>query len=215
VKVDSKHRFAVVLTLAGLVVSGVASAASGPWVSFVDHSYGIRVTIPTSWYTVPPTVAGVQSLIRQLDKQKKTGLAKVYASFISTPAARNKMLSYHFQAFEYSPGSSAEPDFTLAFARTSRAFTVTDLTAISKSLAKAFAARGMTVATSTVVTLPAGPAAFAAGTLPSVGAGSSTHFETYVIAHGTLLYQLSFSADTSILGGTTAFAEIAHRFAFV
>jgi len=212
-----RHRFAIVFALAGFVVSGVASAASGPWVSFVDKSYGLRVSIPKSWHTLPPTVAGVRSLVGQLDKQKKTGLAKVYASFISTAAARQKMLSYHFQAFQYSPGSSIQPDFALGFARTSRAYTAKDLAAVSKSVAKTFASvSGSTVTKQTVVTLPAGLAAFVEGTQPVTGgSGFRTQFQVYVIAHGTLLYDLSFRADARASSEAGIFSSIARRFAFV
>lgn len=210
------RRFAVVLTLAGFVVSSVASAASGPWVSFVDNSYGIRVAIPKSWHTMPPTVAGVQSLIGQLKKSKQTGLAQVYSSFISTAGARQKMLSYHFQVFQYSPGSSIQPDFTLAFARIPRAYTANDLAAVSKSIAKKFASASGAITKQTVMTLPAGPAAFVEGTQPETGgSGLRTQFAVYVISHGTLLYELSFRADARAAGEAATFTAIARRFAFV
>ena len=216
-KVGSRYRFALVLTLAGFVVSSVASAASAPWVSFVDNSNGIRVAIPKSWHTLPPTVAGVQSLIGQLEKSKQTGLAQVYSSFIGTAAARQKMLSYHFQAFQYSPGSSIQPDFALAFARTSRAYSAKDLAATSTSVAKRFASvSGSTVTKHTLVTLPSGPAAFVEGTQPGTGgSGLRTQFQVYVVAHGTLLYELSFRADARAAGEAATFTSIARRFAFV
>jgi hypothetical protein len=198
-----------------IAVCGVARAADGPWVSFTDKSYGIRVSIPKSWHTVPPTVAGVRSLIAQLGKEKQTGLAQVYSSFISTAASRAQMLRYHFQAFQYSPGSAIQPDFALAYARTSRAYTAQDLAATAKSVAKSFAARsGTIVAKQTVVTLPTGPAAFLEGTQPAAN-GLRSQFQVYVVAHGTLLYELSFRADSRVAGEAATFAAIAHRFAFV
>jgi hypothetical protein len=215
VKVGPRQGLAVVFALTGLVACGVASAASGPWVSFVDKSYGIRVTIPKSWHTVPPTVAGVQSLIGQLAKKKEVGLAQVYSSFIASTAARQKMLSYHFQAFQYSTGSAIQPDFALAFARTSRAYTVKDLATTSKSVARQFTAvPGTTITKQTVVTLPAGPAGFVEGTQPVAG-GSTTQFQIYIIAHGTLLYDLSFRADARATSEAATFTAIARRFAFV
>lgn len=203
-----------VAALAALVGCGAADAAQGGWESLVDPTYGIRVAMPKTWDVVPPTVAGVQSLIAQLEKKKETGLAAAYSGLIDTAAARTKLSSYHFQAFQYVPSAQVEPDFTLAFARTSRAFTVKDLTAIAKSNAKAFASRGVTVTKATVVTLPAGPAALTEGTA-TVGIGVTVHLEDFVIAHGTLLYQLSFEADASIAGSGATFTEIARRFAFV
>jgi hypothetical protein len=205
------------LTLIWLVACGVATAAGGSWVSFVDSSNGIRVSIPKSWRTVPPTVAGVQSLIAQLTKSKQTGLAQVYSSFIASAAARKQMLSYHFQAFQYSPGSSIQPDFALAFARTSRAYTAKDLAATSTSVAKRFASvSGSTVTKHALVTLPSGPAAFVEGTQPTAGGvGLRTQFEVYVVAHGTLLYELSFRADARATEEAATFTAIARRFAFV
>jgi hypothetical protein len=100
----------------------------------VDKSYGIRVSFPKSWQTVPTSVAGVHSLIAQLERKKEGGIALVYAALIATAAARGQLLRYHFQAFEYLPGSSVQPDFALAFARISRAYTATDLAATSNRL---------------------------------------------------------------------------------
>ena len=215
VKVGPRQGLAVVFALTGLVGCGVASAASGPWVSFVDQTYGIRVTIPRSWHTVPPTVAGVRSLVGQLEQKKQAGLAQVYASFIASAAARQKMLSYHFQAFQYSPGSAIQPDFALAFARTSRAYAAKDLATTSKSVAKQLTAvAGTRITKQTVVTLPAGPAGLLEGTQPVAG-GLTTQFQIYVIAHGTLLYDLSFRADARATGEAATFTAIARRFAFV
>jgi hypothetical protein len=158
--------------LTGLVVCGVARVASGPWVSFVDKSYGIRVTTPKSWHTVPPTVAGVRSLVAQLEQKKQAGLAQVYAS-------------------------------------------AKDLATTSKSVAKQLTAvAGTTITKQTVVTLPAGPAGLLEGTQPVTG-GLTTQFQIYIIAHGTLLYDLSFRADVRSTSEAATFTAIARRFAFV
>jgi hypothetical protein len=157
----------------------------------------------------------VQSLVAQLQKKKQTGLAQAYSTFIASAAARKQMLSYHFQAFQYSSGSSIQADFALAFAHTSRAYTAKDLATTSKSVATNFAAiSGTKITKQTVVTLPAGPAGLVEGTKPAAGA-ATIQFQTYIIAHGTLLYDLSFRADARATGEAATFAEIARRFAFV
>jgi hypothetical protein len=64
------------------------------------------------------------------------------------------------------------------------------------------------------VTLPTGPAGFLEGTQSATG-GSRTQFQIYLIAHGTLLYDLSFRAEARATSEAATFAAIARRFAFV
>jgi hypothetical protein len=172
----------------------------------------MRVSIPTSWRTVPPTVAGVQALITQLRAQHQAGLAAFYAGLIATPSARKQLLEYHFQAFEYVPSATQQPDFALAFARTSKA-----LAADTAALGASWAARydqqpGTTITRTTVVSLPAGRAALVEGVQTTPGLPKQ-QFEVYVLGRGSLLYTLTFRADAGTPGVVAAFAGIARRFA--
>ncbi|MGH7192948.1 MAG: hypothetical protein ACREJM_05350, partial [Candidatus Saccharimonadales bacterium] len=130
----------VVVLVAAVSVLSVevagAARAGGAWVSFTDASVGIRVSIPHGWHTVPPTVAGVRALVGKLERENSVPLARVYASFVSTPAAQAQMLRYLFQAFEYSPSATQQPDFALAYARTTKA---ANLATTADSVAKSYA----------------------------------------------------------------------------
>jgi hypothetical protein len=208
-------RRAVVLLFSVLLLGfSAVDATSGNWQSFVDHSYGLRVEIPMGWHTVPTTIPDVKSLVTQLSRNHQNGLAAAYLALIHTPQARTKLLSYHFQAFQYLPNTAVLPDFTLAFARTSHPFTTHDLSAVSTSVSNSFTKQGMKITEAKVVTLPAGPAAYVEGTQAGPGT-DAIHFEAYLIPHGTLLYSLSFRAASSSATSGATFHAIANRFAFV
>jgi hypothetical protein len=210
-----KLGFAIAVGLMACATGGWASAAAPKpaWESFTDTAYGIRVSIPKTWFTVPPTVAEVQALIKRLDQTNDAGLANVYAQLIGTSAARTQLLRYLFQAFDYSPASAQQPDFALAYARTTKAV-AGNPASLSASFAKSYAAEpGTTVTKHAVVKLPAGPAAFVEGTQRVAGAASQ-QFEVFILGHGTLLYTLAFRAEVSAPGAAAAFAGIAQRFTF-
>lgn len=208
---------ALVAPAAVTASAGVSADAATPgngWQTFTDSTWRIRVSIPASWHLVPPTVRGVQALISQLNAKNETGLAGVYEGLIGTPSARTQLLRYLFQAFEYSPTATQEPDFALAFARTTKALTG-DVSAISASFAKNYASHpGTTVIKHGVVTLPAGRAAFVEGAQVVPNGAPPQEFEIYVLGHGTLLYQLTFRADLNAPLVASAMAGIASRFAF-
>jgi hypothetical protein len=205
---------AFILIVGTLGVCGDATAGPAPWQSFTDPTYHLRVAIPGAWYTVPPTVAGVEAEVTRLQKQNNAGLAIVYQTFINSAAARKQMLSFHFQAFQYVPGSAIQPDFAMAFSRTTPALAA-DIQAISKSMASRYEQQypGAAVSKSAVVTLPAGPAAMLVGTRP-LGSGLTAQVQVYVIGHDDLLYEFSFIADKRATAEAATFAAIMHRFAF-
>ena len=214
VRIRAGQVIAIILIVAAFGVCGSANAAQGPWQSFTDPTYHLRVEIPGSWYTVPPTIGGVQAEVTRLQKQNNAGLAIVYSTFINSPAARKNMLSYHFQAFQYVPGSAVQPDFAMAFSRTTPALAA-DTKAISKSFASRYEQQypGAVVTKSAVVNLSAGPAAMLVGTRP-LGDGLTAQVQIYVIGHGDLLYEFSFIADKKATAEAATFAAIMHRFAF-
>ena len=161
----------------------------------------------------------MQALIGRLDGKQQTGLGEVYSAFIDTPAERAQMLRYVFQVFQYVPGSSIEPDFALAVARTTPGI-AGNPAAIAASFAKSYGSTSGTIVTKqAVVTLPSGRAAFVEGTQPAQGGfdvlGARTQFQIYVIPHGNLLFDLSFRATEGAIGAASTFTEIARRFAFV
>jgi hypothetical protein len=214
VTIRARQAAALVLVVGTLGVCASATAGPAPWQSFTDPTYHLRVAIPGAWYTVPPTVAGVEAEVTRLQKRNNAGLAIVYSTFINSAAARKHMLGYHFQAFQYVPGSAIQPDFAIAFSRTTPALAA-DTQAISKSIASRYEQQypGAVVTKSAVVTLPAGPAAMLVGTRP-VGAGLTAQVQIYVIGQGDLLYEFSFIADKHATAEAATFAAIMHRFAF-
>lgn len=215
VKVARRLRWVVVLAVAGLVVCAVAGAANEPSTTYVDKPAGFRITIPKTWQAVPRSLSGVKALIKQLDKEKETELAGVYSSLISTAGGRSQLTSFVFQAFLYPPIASIQTEVALEIVRTPTAYSVKDLPSIGETFAKEFAtAKGSKILKPKVVTLPAGPAAWVEGTEPA-GSGLKSGVELYVIPHGKLLYELSFSIEASLLNKATIFTAIADLFRFV
>jgi len=210
-----RQRLAVALAAAGLVVCATAAAANQPSTTYLDKPAGFRITIPKTWQPVPRSVAGVKALIKQLDKKKETELARVYSAIISTAAGRSGRTLRASRASLPPPISSIQTDVSLGIVRTPKAYGVNDLPSIGDTFANKFATtKGSKILKPTVVTLPAGPAAFIEGTEPA-GGGVSTGFELYLIPHGKLLYELSFRIDASALSSATIFASITRLFAFV
>ncbi len=198
------------LCVLGLVGSGAASAASGPWVTLIDRPGGFKLTIQKSWYLVPNSPASVQSIILQLRNANQAGVARVYTEILGSSDVRR----FWFEAFDYSALAAIQPTVTLGIARSTKALTSSaSLVPLAAAFAKSFAATPQTTVTlETVVTLPEGPRRVRrshAG-VP----GSSLLIEVYVIPHGTRLYQLSFATDAASSTDAVSFAEIAQRFAF-
>ena len=202
---------ALAVALGVVSLCGPAGAANG-WQTFTDPTYGLRVAIPASWHTVPPTVAGVRSTITQLMKQNNSRLASIYSTFIDSPAARNNLLNSHFQAFQYVPHAAVQPDFDLYFSRTTPAL-AKEAPTMSATFAQKYAAgQNAVISKHAMVQLPVGPAAFFEGTQP---AGSTPiQFQIYVIGHGNLLYLFSFRADARAKGEAATFRAIMNHFAF-
>jgi hypothetical protein len=195
-----------------LVLVPVAAAAAG-WQTFNDSRYGIRVSIPSTWQTVPPSVAGIKTEIAKLEKQNQAGLATVYATLIANAAARKQTLSYYFQALRYESASAVQPDFALSVAKTTAPIAA-DKKTLAASFAHSYAAKypGTKISKQAVVDVPAGQAALVEGTQPVNG--TSTRFEVYVLSKGTLIFVLSFRAAPYDAAADAAFAGIVEHFAF-
>jgi hypothetical protein len=195
-----------------LVLVPVAEAAGG-WQTFNDSRYGIRVSIPSTWQTVPPSVAGIKAEIAKLEKRNEAGPATLFATLIGSAKARKQTLSYYFQALHYESSSPVQPDFALSVARTTARIAV-DKNALASSFAHSYAAKysGTNIAKQAVVTVPAGRAALVEGT--QTVNGTSTQFRVYVLSRGTTIFVLSFRAAPADAAADTAFAGIIKRFAF-
>lgn len=199
-----------------LVVCAAALAVNEPSTTYVDTPAGFKITIPRAWQPVPRSLAGVRALIKQLDAKKQTELASVYASIIGTAAGRSELTGFVFQAFLYPPVAPISTDVSLGIVRTTTGYGAKDLPSLGDTFADEFATtKGAKIAAPTVVTLPAGKAAFIEGTEPAAGGGLRAGFELYLIPRGKLLYELSFRTDVTLLGKATIFTAIAHLFAFV
>jgi hypothetical protein len=201
-----------VLLLAAVTGANTARAAA-PWEAWTNAGEGFRITIPKDWFLVPNTVARVETQIKQATAKNDAAVAQAYESFIATTAARAKLGRYAFEAFAY----STYPDpiiVTVGIVRTTAANTSAHgLAIISSGEASDARAHGLSVAKAGVVKLHAGEAAYMSGTLP--GQSKNTiDFADYAIARGTLLYQVSFTADARIAGAESTFSTIAQLFAF-
>jgi hypothetical protein len=207
-----RRALALAVALVAVHLCSSAGAANGSWQSFTDPTYGLRVAIPASWHTVPPTVAGVRSTITQLEKQNNAGLATVYSTFIDSPEARANLVKPHFQAFQYVPNDDVQPDFALYFSRTTPAL-AKEVSTMSATFAQKYAAgQHAVVSKHAMVRLPAGPVAFFEGT-QSAG-GRPVQFQIYVIGHGDLLYEFSFRADARATAEAATFRAIMNHFHF-
>ncbi len=206
------RRSCVPLLLLCLLLAPVAAAAGG-WQTFNDSRYGIRVSIPSTWQTVPPSIAGIEAEIAKLEKRNEAGPATLFATLIGTAKARKQTLAYYFQALHYESGEPVQPDFALAVARTT-AQIAADKKALASSFAHSYAAKypGTKISKQAVVAVPAGQAALVEGTQPVNG--TSTQFRVYVLSKGTTIFVFSFRAAPSDATANAAFAGIIKRFAF-
>ena len=188
-------------------------ASAGGWQSFSDSRYGMKVSIPSTWQTVPPSVAGVNARVATLQKENQAGLASVYAGFIATPAAKKQTLSYYFQAFQYAPKSKVQPDLALSVARTT-AQVAGDKKALAASFAHSYPSShpGTTISKQTVVNVPAGQAALIEGRQTSTTA--DTQFQIYILSKGPLIFVFSFRAAPGDLAADAVFSGVMKRFAF-
>jgi len=204
--------------LAALLAAGPAAAKNLPSTTYVDKSAGYRITIPTKWQVVPPSVAAVKAKVAQLKKQKKTQLATAYSDYISTKSARAELAQFRFRAFMWPALPSPVPtDVSLRIQPVAKTYTAADLPAIAAVFRKQLASPGAPVAKTQMLKLPSGRAALLTGTVPldkSFG-GAKTGFTLILMLRQGRLYMLSFRIDSRAAKDAKVFASIAQLFRFV
>jgi hypothetical protein len=217
------RRLALLLLLAAaamsLLAAGTAGAAKNlPSTTYVDKSAGYRITIPTKWQVIPPSLTLVKARIAQLKKQKKTALASVYSSYIGNASARSELEQFRFRAFMYPTLPSPVPtDVSLRIQAVSKNFKAADLPAIGASFAKNMASPGAKISKPRLVQLPAGKAILLTGTVPLAKefAGAKTGFTLILLLRPGRLYMLSFRIDSRAAADAKVFGSIAQLFRFV
>jgi hypothetical protein len=205
--------------LAGLLLlAGPAGAANLPSTTYVDKSAGYRITIPTKWQVVPPSVAAVKAKVAQLKKQKKTGLADAYNMYVSTAAARKELTQFRFRAFMWPALPSPVPtDVSLRIEEVPTKYKTSDLPGIGATFRKQLASPGATVSQPQQVTLGAGKAIVLTGAvpLPASYGGAKTGFTLVLLLRPGRLYLLSFRIDSRAAKDAKIFTSIADHFRFV
>ncbi len=198
-------------------LSGAAAATNVPGTTYLDQPAGFALTIPKTWQLVPRSVAQVKQLATKLEKKSSTAnLGQAYASIVATAAGRSQVTSFTFQAFEWPFVVGSTPILTEAYllvVKTPKAYGKSDLKAIGDQFANALSAnKGSKIVVPKEITLPAGPAEYIIGTIPS--GDVTTGIEWYLIPHGKAVYELGFQIDASELAKATLFSSIAHNFKF-
>ena len=208
----------VLAVTSSLLVAGVASAKNLPSTIYVDKSGGYRITIPKTWQVIPPSVPVVKKKIATLKKQKKTDLASVYSSYISTAAARKELTDFRFRAFMWPALPSPVPtDVSLRIQPVAKTYKAKDLPAIGASFAKNMASPGAKIDKPQLLKLPAGQAVLITGTvpLPKEFQGAKTGFTLILMLKPGRLYMLSFRIDSRAAADAKVFTSIASLFRFV
>ncbi len=209
---------AVVAVTASLLVADPAAAKNLPSTIYVDKSSGYRITIPSKWQVIPPSLAAVKTKIAQLKKQKKTDLASVYSSYIGTASAREDLRNFRFRAFMWPALPSPVPtDVSLRIQPVAKTYKVADLPAIGASFAKNMASPGAKISKPQLLKLPAGNAILITGTvpLPKAFQGAKTGFTLILMLRPGRLYMLSFRIDSRAAADAKIFTSIASLFRFV
>jgi hypothetical protein len=207
---------AVAIAVAVVVVSG-SSATDVKGTRWIDKPGGYSITIPKTWQLIPRTTAQVKTLIATLEKKKQTALASFYKSLIASPAGKNGLKAYRFQAFAW-PDSETQPvpvQVSLGLVKTKTPVTTKGLPSVAAVFANQLASnKGAKITVPKIVTLPAGKAEFIEGTLP-VGGGIENGLELYLIPHAKTVYELALQIEASQLKTATLFTSIARQFRFL
>jgi hypothetical protein len=213
------HVTAFVAALAfAFLGAGTAAAKNLPSTIYVDRGGGYRITIPTKWQVIPPSVALVKKKVAQLKKQKKTALASAYSSYVSTAAAQKELDEFRFRAFLWPSLPSPVPtDVSLRIQPIAKRYTAADLPAIGAAFRNNMASPGAKIAQPRLIKLPAGKAVVISGTvpLPKEFQGAKTGFTLFLLLRPGRLYLLSFRIDSRAANDAKVFGSIAKLFRFV
>jgi hypothetical protein len=201
-----------------LLLVGPAGAANLPSTTYVDRGGGYRITIPTKWQIVPPSVAAVKAKVAQLNKRKQPALASAYNLYISTASARQELTQFRFRAFMWPALPSPVPtDVSLRIEKVPTRYKVADLPQIGETFRRQLVAPGSTVSQPRQVKLGSGQAIVLTGSvpLPSGYGGAKTGFTLVIMLRPGRLYLLSFRIDSRAAKDANIFTSIADRFRFV
>ncbi len=208
-----------IAVLAGLLLlAGPTGAANLPSTTYVDRSGGYKITIPTKWQVVPPSVAAVKARIAQLKKQKKTALAGAYNMYVSTKTGRQELTQFRFRAFMWPALPSPVPtDVSLRIQNVPKSLKASDLPGIGATFRKQLVTPGASVSQPQSITLGAGKAILLTGTvpLPAGYGGAKTGFSLVLLLRPGRLYMLSFRIDSRAAKDASIFTSIADHFRFV
>jgi hypothetical protein len=197
-----------------LTLAGAGSAASKPrYNQFVDARYGDSIILPTEWYSIPRTVAGIKQEIATLKRAKNTSLAAAYSSILDSSVAVKELPIYAFQAFLWPPFNSLIPT-EVDIEVLSGKYVAADLPSYSYAFAHSLS--GVTIGAPTHLTLAAGACVSFEGTVAN-GGGVTTGLQFYLFAHKDRLYILSFELGDSFLRQAkvaAALRSIADDFSF-
>jgi len=206
------------LVAAAALIAASAGAKNQPSTTYVDKTAGYRITLPTKWQVIPPSLAAAKQKIAQLKKQKKTDLASVYTSYVGTASARKELSEYRFRAFLWPALPSPVPtDVSVKIVPVAKTYKVADLPAIGATFAKNMATPGAKIDKPQLLKLPAGNAELITGTvpLPASFQGAKTGFTLIILLRPGRLYLLSFRIDSRAAADAKVFASIASLFRFV
>jgi hypothetical protein len=196
---------------------GPAGAANLPSTTYVDKPGGYRITIPTKWQIVPPSVTAVKAKVAQLQKQNQPELASAYNLYISTAAARKELTEFRFRAFMWPALPSPVPtDVSLRIQAVPKRYKAADLPEIAAAFRSQLASSG-TVSQPQQIKLGSGKAALITGTvpLPQGYGGAKTGFQLVLLLRPGRLYLLSFRIDSRAAKDASIFTSIADHFRFV
>jgi len=210
--------FVLLAAAATTVLAAGGGAKNLPSTTYVDKTAGYRITIPSKWQVIPPSLSLVKARITQLKKQKKAALASIYSSYISSASARSDLRQFRFRAFMYPTLPSPVPtDVSLRIQAVSKKFKAKDLPAIGASFAKNMTSPGAEISKPRLVQLPAGKAIVLTGTVPLAKqfAGAKTGFTLILLLRPGRLYMLSFRIDSRAAADANVFGSIAQLFRFV
>lgn len=211
-------RIALVSALAGVVLAaaGAASAATAPKATkWIDSKDGFSIILPSAWYPVPRTVAGVQAMIT---KYKKTpGVPTAYRYYL-TAAGKQELKDYVFQAFVnvYPSTDPVIPVISIQISTSKPPYKASELTEAADTFGSVLASnKGAKVSAPQTLKFSEGTTELLTATIP-VAKGLSEGTELYLIIHGGKLYVLKFVIDaTALKSFESTFKAIAENFRFV
>lgn len=204
---------------AAVVAAGARASTTLPSTTWLDKAGGYEITLPTEWKLVPRSKAGIEEVIAGLKKTKSaenTALEETYTSILDSSSGTKALSAYRFQAFAWPPDPDTPllTEVSVGVIGDSATFGHSNLTTLGDEYASALAENtGSTIEAPRRVKLPEGTAEFVEGRIPA-GSGLTNGVELYLIPHGLHVYELSFTADASLLPKATIFTEIAQDFRF-